>query len=130
MRPNAGRTQARLFLGLATPDKQWVVLSGGDHAALIEDTHEAFIAAIVAFVSRPTLPFGSEGKASGVAGAGDGAGGSARIGAAATVEAQDPAVADDSAQPLYPVGAGGHSASGAEQTRLMARGSGPNPLPH
>lgn len=45
--------QARLFVGLGTPDKQWVVLAGGDHAALIEDTHPAFIAAIVAFVSRP-----------------------------------------------------------------------------
>ena len=47
--------QARLFTGLGTHDKQWVVLSGGDHAALIEDTHAAFVAAIVAFVSRPTL---------------------------------------------------------------------------
>jgi alpha-beta hydrolase superfamily lysophospholipase len=47
--------QARLFVGLGTADKQWVVLKGGDHAALIEDTHAAFIAAIVAFVSRPTL---------------------------------------------------------------------------
>jgi pimeloyl-ACP methyl ester carboxylesterase len=47
--------QARLFVGLGTSDKQWVVLSGGDHAALIEDTHAAFIAAIVAFVSRPVL---------------------------------------------------------------------------
>jgi len=45
--------QARLFVGLATPDKQWVVLSGGDHAALIEDTHASFIAAIVSFVARP-----------------------------------------------------------------------------
>lgn len=47
--------QARMFVGLGTPDKQWVVLAGGDHAALIEDTHAAFIAAIVAFVSRPVL---------------------------------------------------------------------------
>jgi len=47
--------QSRLFVGLGTPDKQWVVLAGGDHAALIEDTHAAFIAAIVAFASRPTL---------------------------------------------------------------------------
>jgi pimeloyl-ACP methyl ester carboxylesterase len=47
--------QARLFVGLGTSDKQWVVLSGGDHAALLEDTHTAFIAAIVAFVSRPVL---------------------------------------------------------------------------
>jgi pimeloyl-ACP methyl ester carboxylesterase len=46
--------QARLFTGLGTHDKQWVVLPGGDHAALIEDTHAAFIAAIVAFASRPT----------------------------------------------------------------------------
>jgi len=45
--------QARLFVGLGTSDKQWVVLSGADHAALVEDTHPAFIAAIVAFVSRP-----------------------------------------------------------------------------
>jgi pimeloyl-ACP methyl ester carboxylesterase len=45
--------QARLFTRLGTPDRQWVVLPGGDHAALVEDTHVAFIAAIVAFVSRP-----------------------------------------------------------------------------
>ena len=45
--------QARLFVGLGTHDKQWVVLPGGDHAALIEDTHPAFIAAIVSFASRP-----------------------------------------------------------------------------
>ena len=45
--------QARLFTGLATPDKQWVVLPGGDHAALIEDTAPAFVAAIVAFIERP-----------------------------------------------------------------------------
>jgi len=47
--------QARLFVGLGTHDKQWVVLPGADHAALIEDTHPAFIAAIVAFASRPSL---------------------------------------------------------------------------
>jgi pimeloyl-ACP methyl ester carboxylesterase len=45
--------QARLFVGLGTHDKQWVVLPGGDHAALIEDTHPAFIAAIVSFLERP-----------------------------------------------------------------------------
>ena len=45
--------QARLFVGLGTHDKQWVVLPGGDHAALIEDTHPAFIAAIVSFAGRP-----------------------------------------------------------------------------
>jgi pimeloyl-ACP methyl ester carboxylesterase len=45
--------QSRLFTRLGTPDRQWVVLPGGDHAALIEDTHPAFVAAIVAFVARP-----------------------------------------------------------------------------
>lgn len=45
--------QARLFTRLATADRQWVVLPGADHAALIEDSHAAFIAAIVAFVARP-----------------------------------------------------------------------------
>jgi pimeloyl-ACP methyl ester carboxylesterase len=45
--------QGRLFMRLGTPDRQWVVLPGVDHAALIEDSHDAFIAAIVAFVARP-----------------------------------------------------------------------------
>jgi pimeloyl-ACP methyl ester carboxylesterase len=46
-------SQTRLFTRLGTPDRQWVVLAGGDHAALVEDTHAAFVAAIVAFASRP-----------------------------------------------------------------------------
>jgi pimeloyl-ACP methyl ester carboxylesterase len=48
--------QSRLFVALGNPDKQWVILAGGDHAAMIEDTHDAFIAAIVAFAERPRLP--------------------------------------------------------------------------
>jgi pimeloyl-ACP methyl ester carboxylesterase len=44
--------QARLFTRLQTADRQWIVLPGADHAALIEDTHPAFIAAIAAFVTR------------------------------------------------------------------------------
>jgi pimeloyl-ACP methyl ester carboxylesterase len=48
--------QARLFTKLANPDRQWVVLAGGDHAALLEDTAPAFIASIVNFVERPKLP--------------------------------------------------------------------------
>lgn len=44
--------QARLFTRLRTADRQWVVLPGGDHAALIEDTHPAFIAAIDSFIHR------------------------------------------------------------------------------
>ena len=45
--------QAALFTKLGTTDRQWVVLAGADHAALIENSAPAFIAAIVAFVSRP-----------------------------------------------------------------------------
>jgi pimeloyl-ACP methyl ester carboxylesterase len=45
--------QARLFTRLRTPDRQWIVLPGGAHAALIEDTHAAFIAAVASFVTRP-----------------------------------------------------------------------------
>ena len=45
--------QARLFTQLGNPDRRWVILPGGDHAALVEDTQPAFIAAIVAFLERP-----------------------------------------------------------------------------
>jgi pimeloyl-ACP methyl ester carboxylesterase len=45
--------QAALFTRLGTGDRQWVVLPNADHAALIERSEGAFIAAIVAFVSRP-----------------------------------------------------------------------------
>jgi len=45
--------QARLFAQLGTADKQWVILPRADHAALLENSHAAFIAAILAFVERP-----------------------------------------------------------------------------
>ncbi|HEU4625536.1 MAG TPA: alpha/beta fold hydrolase [Steroidobacteraceae bacterium] len=45
--------QTALFTKLGTADRQWVVLPGVDHAALIENSAPAFVAAIVAFVSRP-----------------------------------------------------------------------------
>jgi pimeloyl-ACP methyl ester carboxylesterase len=45
--------QSALFTRLGTMDRQWVVLAGADHAALIENSAPAFIAAVVAFVSRP-----------------------------------------------------------------------------
>jgi pimeloyl-ACP methyl ester carboxylesterase len=45
--------QAALFTKLGTADRQWVVLAGADHAALIENSAPAFVAAIVGFVSRP-----------------------------------------------------------------------------
>lgn len=51
--------QSRLFVALGTADKQWRVLPGGDHAAMIESTHDAFIAAIHSFITRPT---NSEGR--------------------------------------------------------------------
>jgi pimeloyl-ACP methyl ester carboxylesterase len=45
--------QARLFTHLGNPDRRWIILPGGDHAALVEDTQPAFVAAIVAFLERP-----------------------------------------------------------------------------
>lgn len=44
---------ARLFTRLGTPDRQWVVIPRGDHAALLEDTAPRLITAIRAFVERP-----------------------------------------------------------------------------
>jgi pimeloyl-ACP methyl ester carboxylesterase len=43
----------KFFATLATGDKQMVVLPGSDHAAHVEDTHDAWIAAIVNFLNRP-----------------------------------------------------------------------------
>ncbi|HEX5216731.1 MAG TPA: alpha/beta fold hydrolase [Vicinamibacterales bacterium] len=45
----------KFFARLAASDKQMVVLPGSDHAAHLEDTHEAWIAAIVNFLNRPGL---------------------------------------------------------------------------
>ncbi len=45
----------KFFARLASPDKQMVVLPGADHAAQIEDTHDAWIAAIVNFLNRPAV---------------------------------------------------------------------------
>jgi pimeloyl-ACP methyl ester carboxylesterase len=45
--------QAAMFTRLGTADRQWVVLAGADHAALIENSAPAFVAAVVAFVGRP-----------------------------------------------------------------------------
>jgi pimeloyl-ACP methyl ester carboxylesterase len=46
-------TQAAFFSRLGTGDREWVVLAGGDHAALIENTQPAFVAAVVNFLNRP-----------------------------------------------------------------------------
>jgi pimeloyl-ACP methyl ester carboxylesterase len=45
----------KFFARLASPDKQMIVLPGGDHAAQIEDTHDAWIAAVVNFLNRPAV---------------------------------------------------------------------------
>ena len=45
--------QARFFSRIRTPDRQWVVIAGGDHAALLEDMQPAFVAAMVSFIERP-----------------------------------------------------------------------------
>ena len=44
---------ARFFQKIAAPQRQWTLLPGGDHAAQLEDTHEAFVSAVVEFIMRP-----------------------------------------------------------------------------
>jgi pimeloyl-ACP methyl ester carboxylesterase len=44
---------AKFFARLATPDRSMVVLPGADHAAQLEDTHEAWISAVAEFLLRP-----------------------------------------------------------------------------
>lgn len=44
---------ARFVASLATPHRQWSILPGGDHAAQLEDTHDAFVDAVAGFVLRP-----------------------------------------------------------------------------
>ena len=43
----------KFFARIAASDKQMVVLPGADHAAHLEDVHDAWIAAIVNFLNRP-----------------------------------------------------------------------------
>ncbi len=43
---------AWMFTHLGTADRQWVVIPGGDHAALLEDTAPRMIIAIRAFIER------------------------------------------------------------------------------
>jgi pimeloyl-ACP methyl ester carboxylesterase len=44
---------AKLFARLGASDKALVQLAGGDHAAQLEDTHDAWMAAVVSFLTRP-----------------------------------------------------------------------------
>jgi alpha-beta hydrolase superfamily lysophospholipase len=43
----------KFFAALGAPDKTLVVLPGGDHAALVEDTHDLWVATVVNFLTRP-----------------------------------------------------------------------------
>jgi pimeloyl-ACP methyl ester carboxylesterase len=43
----------RMFGKIAARDKQMIVLPGSDHAAHLEDTHDAWMAAILNFINRP-----------------------------------------------------------------------------
>lgn len=45
----------KMFAAIGSKDKQMVVLAGADHAAQLEDTHDAWIAAIVNFINRPPV---------------------------------------------------------------------------
>jgi pimeloyl-ACP methyl ester carboxylesterase len=44
---------ARFFQKIGAHQRQWTMLPGGDHAAQLEDTHAAFISAVVEFITRP-----------------------------------------------------------------------------
>ena len=46
-------SQAKLFERLDHPDRQWVILAGGDHAAHLENSGPRFVHAIVTFLDRP-----------------------------------------------------------------------------
>lgn len=41
-----------LFTGLGTADRTWIVLAGGDHAAMLETPHEEFSNAVADFAKR------------------------------------------------------------------------------
>jgi pimeloyl-ACP methyl ester carboxylesterase len=51
--PGVTRTDAdKMLAAIGTPDKQLVVLPGADHAAHLENTHDAWIEAVCAFLQR------------------------------------------------------------------------------
>ncbi|MCX4246119.1 alpha/beta hydrolase [Paraliomyxa miuraensis] len=45
--------QAELFSLLGTPDRAWVIVANGDHAAHLEDNGSRFVHAVVQFLRRP-----------------------------------------------------------------------------
>lgn len=46
---------ARLFLRLGSEDKRWITLPKSDHVAHVENTHDAWMAAITEFIARPQV---------------------------------------------------------------------------
>ena len=44
--------QAKFFTRLATANREWVVIAGGDHAAILESTQGHVVAATIGFVER------------------------------------------------------------------------------
>jgi len=49
----AAEDAGKMFAAVRSDDKQLVVLPGADHAAHLEDTHDAWVAAIINFINRP-----------------------------------------------------------------------------
>jgi pimeloyl-ACP methyl ester carboxylesterase len=49
----AAEDAGKMFAAVKSDDKQLVVLPGADHAAHLEDTHDAWVAAIINFINRP-----------------------------------------------------------------------------
>lgn len=49
----AAEDAGKMFAAVKGEDKQLVVLPGADHAAHLEDTHDAWVAAIINFINRP-----------------------------------------------------------------------------
>ncbi len=47
------REHAKLFARLGTDDRAWVTIAGGDHAAHLETTGDAFVHAVLAFLEQP-----------------------------------------------------------------------------
>ena len=52
--------QAALFQGLGTPDRAWVVIPDGDHAAFLETPRPYFLAVVDAFLRQGGLPPGRQ----------------------------------------------------------------------
>lgn len=45
--------QSKLFSELGHPDRAWVIVAGGDHAAHLENSGPRFVHAVIGFLRRP-----------------------------------------------------------------------------